>query len=306
MAMEQQDILRGPYVWQPTGEREAWSLKKQYGSDAVYAAGSTLLRTWWEGGTARMPAHLIDVRLIPGLADIAKEANGEVSIGAGVLLTDIRRSLLLSEDFPALTEAAMKIGAPSVRNLGTIGGNVAFGSGDALTALLVYDAELTWYEGQEMRVSLSSWLREVEAGRREDARLLLRITLPAKAADAGEEEGRHFSRFQKVGRREAFIPSLVTTALAGKIGPDGRLSGVRAAAGGGAAIPHRLQAVEAILEGSVVDEALLSDVHEAVMDTYRPRGDAFVGEAYRKRTAANLITAALWKLAEASGRKGEA
>ncbi len=308
MAMEQPDIFRGPYVWQPVSEREAWTLKQQYGSDAVYAAGSTLLRTWWEGGAVRIPSHLIDVRLISGMDEIVKESEGDVFIGAGVPLSIIRRSPMLSADFPALAEAAFRIGAPSVRNLGTIGGNVVYGSGDSLTALLVYDAVLTWYDGQEKHLSLWAWLRELEGGRRNEGDLLLRIALPGFASDthSGVLPGsRRFSDFRKVGRREAFTPSLVTTALAGRIGPDGRLSCARVAAGGGAAVPHRLQAVEAILEDSFIDEDLLSDVYEAVMDTYRPVGDVFAGEAYRKRTAANLATAALWKLAETAGREGE-
>lgn len=68
--------------------------------------------------------------------------------------------------------------------------------------------------------------------------------------------------------------------------------------------PQRLYAVEEMLEGSKIESSVLADVHDAVLDHYRPRGDAFAGETYRKQTAANVIAAELWRLASEAEKKG--
>lgn len=290
--MEHSGVGRAFSVWQPQTAEEAWSLKRRLGSSTVYAGGGTLLRVWWEGGAAAVPAHLIDVRSIPGFAALTATQGGGIAIGAGVTLAEVRRSPALAALYPALVEAAVGIAAPSVRNLGTLGGNVACGIGDALPALLVHDAVLLRFNGAAGSVPLDAWLKEFEAGGQDDGGLLLQIELQGEPAPA-----ERFSIYRKVGRREAFAPSVMTAALAGRIAAEGELSGVRIAAGGGSMVPQRLYAVEEMLEGRKIESSVLADVHEAVLDRYRPRGDAFAGEAYRRRTAANVIAAELWRLA---------
>jgi 4-hydroxybenzoyl-CoA reductase subunit beta len=47
-----------------------------------------------------------------------------VRIGAGVVLTDISEHALIQELFPSLARAAGLVASPSIRNMGTIGGNI--------------------------------------------------------------------------------------------------------------------------------------------------------------------------------------
>ncbi|PQP90585.1 hypothetical protein [Paenibacillus sp. AR247] len=52
------------------------------------------------------------------------------------------------------------------------------------------------------------------------------------------------------------------------------------------------------------DLGRLPDVYERVMEEYRPAGDIFAGESYRRKTAASLITADLWQLLQQTASEG--
>ncbi|NIP60595.1 MAG: xanthine dehydrogenase family protein subunit M, partial [Gemmatimonadetes bacterium] len=70
------------------------------------------------------PAHLVDIRHVPGLSGI-REEEGTVVIGATSTHREVESSALLREKVSVLAEAASEIGDPLVRNMGTIGGSLA-------------------------------------------------------------------------------------------------------------------------------------------------------------------------------------
>lgn len=294
---------RDPEVLRPRDPAEACRMKAALGAEGVFVAGGTLLRTQWESGAAKMPGALIDLTALPALDGIAEEA-GALVIGPLVRLSDLVRSEPVAAGFPLLAEAVRRIGAPSIRNLATIGGNVASRTGDALTALLVYDAELIWRtERRTETMRLEDWLADPGAG--EGFRLLAGIRLKRAGAAAGCRAGRIAGGFRKLGRREAFIPALVTVAVLGRLTEDGTLAGVRVAAGGGSAVPSRLRAAEAVIEGARVSPETLVRLGEAVAGEYRPASDAFAGAEYRRRAAANLIAAEWFTLCAPDRKEGE-
>ncbi|AHV96291.1 FAD binding domain-containing protein [Paenibacillus sabinae] len=299
------EALRDEPLWTPAVHRprslhEAWELKRTLGADGVYVSGSTLLRTQWEAGTVAMPKALIDLRGINGLSDI-DEDGGRLSIGALADLSRCRRNAALGQTAPAVQEAVRCIAAPAVRNLATIGGNIAAGVGDCLPALLVCDAELTVFDGKfQSRRRMEDWLAERWSGTLPPEEILTGLWL---APPAGPSGNRRIEIFRKVGRREAFTPSLVTVAIGGFIDSEGRLSGVKIAAGGGSGRPQRLSRAEALLEGADIGPELLASVYEAVFSQFDTYGDPFVTVEYKKKTAGNLLVAELWKALEENAGK---
>ncbi|QYR19067.1 FAD binding domain-containing protein [Paenibacillus sp. sptzw28] len=310
MATVDEEMTRSPFVWRPGDAAEAWRLKQSYGEESVYISGGTLLRTQWESGLTAIPKHLIDLGSIPGITGVAVSSK-ELTIGAFTTLSAIRRDPLIDKYFPMLTEAVRVIAAPSVRNLATLGGNIASLVGDSLPALLVYEAELLWHDGRGLHTQpLLDWLESSESNRQ--GRLLMQIKLPCSSEytdsldsmdsmDSMEKESavdgkiKRFSAYDKVGRREAFTPSLVTTALWGYVDDSGNLGDVRLAAGGGQTTPCRLYACESLLNGRMIEPELLQALHEQILREYDPKGDMFASAEYRKQTAANVIAAGLWK-----------
>ena len=85
---------------------------------------------------------LVDVTSIAGLNEIRVE-DGWVVIGAAVTHAQIEASPLVRQHGQALAESCGVVGGPQVRNVGTIGGNVAHAlpAADGAIGLLALDAQ---------------------------------------------------------------------------------------------------------------------------------------------------------------------
>ncbi|MUT67067.1 FAD binding domain-containing protein [Paenibacillus sp. NEAU-GSW1] len=283
-------------VWHPKDAEEARRIKLQWGEQAVFTAGGTLLRTQWESGIADAPAHLIDLNSVDEMHELTEGQSGEWLIGAMTTLSKCRRHVMLQSKLPLIAEAMRSIAAPSIRNLATIGGNIASVVGDSLPALLVYDAILHWYDGQTTaRQPLYEWLETAALHSGWKDRLLLRVELPKMSV---APESKPFAVYQKIGRREAFTPSVVTIALTGSLNADGRWKDIRIAAGGGQTVPRRLEAAEAELNDKAADAHSLSAVYNGILAAFEPKGDAFASADYRRKTAANIVVSELWSAAK--------
>jgi xanthine dehydrogenase C subunit len=306
MGMNVPETMTSPLVWHPQTAADAWQLKQAYATDSVYISGGTLLRTYWESGIAALPKHLIDLSTVRGLKEIRVGETG-LLIGGQMSLQACRTNAFLQRHFPMVTEAIRTIAAPSVRHLATIGGNVASNIGDSIAALLAYDAEVLWYDGiAEQVLPLTEWLHIASAPNRADERLLLSVLLPFKETEeqaaSNDFDGKdsiskmkRFGAYHKVGRREAFTPSVVTAAIKGSLASDGVLQEIRIALGGGQTVPQRLEQLEKEIVGAPLDSQLLQHVYDRIIQLYEPREDLFASAAYRRTTAANIIVTELWK-----------
>lgn len=284
--------LSRPCLYQPQNLHEAWELKSALGNSALYISGGTLLRTQWDAGTVPMPKQLIDLRGVEGIKDI-RSTELHLSMGALAPLSLCRKNEYLQAVAPAIQEAVKSIAAPAVRNLATLGGNIASGFGDILPALLIYDAEIVSYGGECLTIqSITDWLNSRWEGVSQATDIVAEIRIPF----AGERLNvSKLEVYRKVGRREAFTPSLVTVGMTATIDTGRRLSSVRIAAGGGSGRPQRLTTAESILEDNVYEERLLPLLYEAVFSDFATYSDPFASEAYKKKTAGNLIVSELWK-----------
>lgn len=92
----------------------------------------------WEG------AELLSLRKIKPLEEIRSEDDGTIVIGAMAVFSKIFHNPLLKEQIPILTEAAVSMGGPQIRNIATIGGNVCNGatSADSASSLFALNAQL--------------------------------------------------------------------------------------------------------------------------------------------------------------------
>jgi hypothetical protein len=70
------------------------------------------------------PELLVNIKTIPGLDGIEKDEGG-LRIGALAKLADVAASPLVKGEVPMLAQAAESVAAPQVRNMGTVGGNLA-------------------------------------------------------------------------------------------------------------------------------------------------------------------------------------
>src|SRR5260370_21163941 len=87
---------------------------------AVPLAGGTILVPAIHSGQA-LPAEVIDVARLPGLAGI-KTSSGGLTIGAATTLAELAGAVLPAGE-RALVEAAQVVANPFVRRPATLGGN---------------------------------------------------------------------------------------------------------------------------------------------------------------------------------------
>ena len=116
----------------PSSMAEALKLLAQNGSRAKVIAGGTDLVVQMKNKLAA-PKKVINLMGIPDLTGIKKKGRG-LRIGALVKHAALEGSPLLKEGWGILAEAAHKLGSPQIRNLGTVGGNLANASPAADTA----------------------------------------------------------------------------------------------------------------------------------------------------------------------------
>ena len=94
------------------------------GKATVIAGGTDLIGTLKDNILPVYPATLINIKTIPGL-DSIKEEVGMLKIGAAAKLADIAANPTINQKYTALAQAASRVATPHVRDMGTIGGNLA-------------------------------------------------------------------------------------------------------------------------------------------------------------------------------------
>src|SRR3990170_1620345 len=115
-------------------------MRRRHGEGARFIAGGTEIVPMMTRHKLE-PDCLIELSRIDGLAALARRG-GSLLIGPMATHATLERSSLTRGAWRALAEASGSIREPQVRNLGTIGGNVAFGvnSTELMPPLLVFDA----------------------------------------------------------------------------------------------------------------------------------------------------------------------
>lgn len=105
--------------------REALALLKKHGGKAKLNAGGTDLLGMLKGRVlSDYPEAIINLKSLPGLDYIRQDEEG-LRIGALTKLGRIASSAVVRKDYGALAQAALSVATPQIRNMCTIGGNIA-------------------------------------------------------------------------------------------------------------------------------------------------------------------------------------
>jgi CO/xanthine dehydrogenase FAD-binding subunit len=195
--------------------------------------------------------RVVDISLVPELHQIQREGD-QVTIGAAATFSEIIESDLIAQTAPVLQQACRLVGATQVRNLGTLGGNVANAAAcaDSLPALICLDAtaRVLTPEGEQVR-PVAEWVRGPNRTIIPPGGLL--VSLSYRAPLPGSR-----SVFLKLGRRNAMAISRLTVAALGRLDGAGHIAEARLVPG--SATPHiyRFQPVEESLVGQKPEPAL--------------------------------------------------
>ncbi|WP_377290210.1 xanthine dehydrogenase small subunit [Rhizobium sp. SG2393] len=249
---------------------------------ATIVAGSTDVGLWV---TKQMRAlnPVVFITGIDALQTVSQTPDG-ITIGAGVSYS--RAFTALSRLHPALGRLIDRIGGEQVRNMGTIGGNIANGSpiGDTPPALIALGATVTLTARTGSRtLALEDFFIEYGRQDRRKDEFLESVFVPAP------KPGAHYAVYKISKRRDEDISALCG-AFRIALGNDGTVTSATIAFGGMAGTPKRAKAVEAALIGKPWTEETVNAARAAFKADYQPLTDWRATAAYRLLTAKNLLT----------------
>lgn len=296
------------YYLPETIEDALAQLAQHHGRARIIAGGTDLMIDMQYGAQTAAgephPIALVDVTRIPEMNSITTEGE-QVIVGASVSHARIVKTLMLEQRATCLVESCGVVGGPQVRNVATLGGNVAHAlpAADGTTALVALDAEVlvAWADGRRIWHPIAELFRgagESLLNPRRDVLVKFRFNL------AGEGEG---SASKRVMRPQGVaLPVLACSVWVRLNAARDAIEEARVCLSPVAPTPVRASAVEDALRGQSLDSDLLAPAIKAAHETLHPRTSKYraTGE-YRNYMIESLLGAAL-PMAIRRARTGEA
>ena len=239
------------------------------------------------------PACLIDINRISNIGHIDEDGDG-VAIGALARHNDVKHSTLVRERCPLLTEAYESIAHHTVRNRGTLGGNLCHADPSSETPAVMIAAGATMVlcsvGGSREVAAEDFFLGTYETARRQDE-MLVEICLPGRGADGWA--------FAEISNRHGdFAIAVIATTLTLV---NGRCEAARVVASGVGEHAARLKPAEDALIGGPIDDARLDAAAEAAASAVDPHSDSHADAAYRRDAIAALTRRTVRRAAERCG-----
>ena len=235
--------------------------------------------------------RVIDISLIPELHNISKHDN-QIVIGAAATFSEVIDSPLVQETAPVLVQACQQVGAVQIRNMGTLGGNVANAAAcaDSLPALVCLDTTATVVtpEGTK-QIAVTDLVLGPNRTLIPPGGLVtsLSYTIPS--------DGSH-SVFIKLGRRNAMAISRLTVAALGHQDKTGRIVEARLVPGSATPQIRRFKAAENCLVGQYPGETLFRQAAELAIDEMAQLAGRRWSSEFKEPVLTTMILRALTKI----------
>ena len=203
-----------------------------------------------------------------------------LSIGAAVTYAAAFESLC--EAFPEIAPYWLRIGGAQIRNMGTIGGNIANGSpiGDTPPLWIALGAKLVLnHMGQRREIALEDFFLDYGKQDRKAGEIVEKIIIPKRNQKLFVE---------KVSKRPEEDISTVAMAMSLHL-DDNVIRDACIAYGGMAATPKRAHSVENTLRGKAFNEENMRQAIQALGEDFSPISDARASRDYRLKVAGNLL-----------------
>lgn len=283
-------------MWQsfytPQSVGEALQLLAHHKDKARLIAGGTDLLIEIERGI-RDPAVVIDVGRIPGLDYIYQDEQKNIHLGPLVTHNQVAGSKLCVDRAFPLAKACWEIGAPQIRNRGTVAGNLVTASpaNDTITPLWALDASVTLRSVRgERTLSFEEFFKGVRQTALEPDEMIVDIFFRAMKRD-------QVGTFLKLGLRRAQAISVVNVAVVLNLLVDS-VTGARITLGSVAPTIVRATNAERFLAGKVLHPEVIVHAGELAAQTIAPISDVRGSAEYRRYMTATLTRHALEALAE--------
>lgn len=274
----------------PQSLDEAVSLLVEHGDEAkILAGGQSLIPAM--RFRLSLPETIIDINRIDGLEYI-REDNGHLQIGAMTRESDLEMSEVVARHFPLLADAAAVIADPLVRNLATVGGNIAHAdpANDHPAALLALNAEVTAVGPNGSRtIPIDDFFVDLFENALDDNEILTEIRIPTPNSGAG-------GAYVKVERK---VGDYAISAAAVQLTMDGdRCTEARIALTNVNPVPMRTNGAEQALIGQTITDEVLEAAGRAAAAECSPSPDLRGSVEYKRDLTRVLVKRAIRKAME--------
>lgn len=274
---------------------EAVAMLQQHGAEAKILSGGQSLIPMMKLRLAR-PGFLIDINRIAGLSYV-KEEGGYLKIGGLTREAELEASPLLRSKYPILLDTAHVIADPQVRNMATVGGNLAHGdpANDHPATMMALGAQVvaTGPKGERV-ISIENFFLSLFSTALQQEEILTEIRIPVPPARSG---GAYFKLERKVG-------DFATAAVAAQLTLDEK--GICQKVGIGLTnvgpTPVKARRAEEFLRGKNLDEANITQAAQYATDESAPSPDLRGPVEYKKGLVKELAKRALTRALERCGK----
>ena len=248
--------------------------------DATILAGGTDVGLWVTKQYRELETIIYTARVAEMLDVRATETHLE--IGGAVSLTHAIPAIV--DQYPGLTELFRRFASPPIRNVGTLGGNIANGSpiGDSMPALMVLGAGLVLRQGdKERELALDDFYHDYQVNDLQPGEFVARIRIPLA------QDGVLVSS-QKWSKRFDQDISAVCTAYRVQLDGD-KVVDFRMACGGVAATIRRATRCEETINAAAWTEGTIDKACLALAEDFSPIDDMRASADIRLVAVQNLL-----------------
>jgi carbon-monoxide dehydrogenase medium subunit len=275
----------------PASIEEALGLLEKYGEDAkLYAGGTSLLFLMKEGLFS--PEQVVNIKSIQGLDAIETETvNGEERVRLGALAKHraLELSDLLKEKIPVIPHVESDLANVRVRNVGTLGGSLAFAEpqSDPPTLLMALGAEVGVVSPNGKRtLGLDSFYLGYYETVLSPSEMITHASVPVPSRGMG-------CSYQKFCQRTATDKPTVCAAVCLKL-EGGAVDDVRIVLGAVGPTPIRAKETESLIQGfqpngKPFSAELLEEAAQTASGEIDPQSDIYGSDWYKRDVAMVLV-----------------
>jgi aerobic carbon-monoxide dehydrogenase medium subunit len=281
--------------FRPQSVSEAIALLQEHGEGAKILSGGQSLIPMMKIRLAR-PECIIDINRLADLHYVKEEA-GFLKIGGLTREADLETSSLIRSKYLIILDTAASIADPQVRNMATVGGNLAHGdpANDHPATMLALEAEIVAI-GQhgERIIPIKDFFLSVFTTALEHSEILTEIRIPIPPSGSG---GAYFKLERKVG-------DFATVGVAAQVTVDG--AGVCRRVGIGltnvGATPIKATGAEGFLMGKTMDKQQIGQAAQLAAEEAQPSSDLRGPAEYKVSMVRELTKRALVRACERAVR----
>ena len=274
--------MRSFEFFEPKTIGEAAALLTRYGGEAELLGGGTDLIIGMKDRTVT-PKYVISLEKVPGIEGITYHDTNGLWVGAMTKMRALERSSIVRERYTALAEGAEEVGSIQIRNLATLGGNIAHGSpaADTAAALLVLDAQVKIASGEDERtVPIADFYLGPGQTVLQAGEILTGFSMPPRSAKSGSQYLKH--KIRQV-MDLAFVGVATSVSLS-----NGTVADTKIGLAAVAPKPIRATNAEAIITGNSVSDNLLQQAAGAAAAQSSPISDLRCTAEHRREIVAAL------------------